>query len=152
MMFSRLWLKNIFFTKSLMGTPLDWSFFTHFFCFQFGFRAHLAVQINFFFGTIKDLPIWFFGNEGILVSQNSYGNTMVWNPISSDFFDFARVDRKSIKIGYKPDRKQLGRFKSFWLVQKSYGHGFFYVSTPFLLVRAGWSKKLLQWGWKSSSE
>ena len=49
MMFSRLWLKNFFFTKSLMGTPLDWSFFTHFFCFQFGFRAHLAVQINFFF-------------------------------------------------------------------------------------------------------
>ena len=40
------------------------------------------------------------------MSQNSYGNTMVWILISSN------------------------------LVQKSYRHGFFYVSTPFLLVMA----------------
>ena len=40
------------------------------------------------------------------MSQNSYGNTMVWILILSD------------------------------LVQKSYRHGFFYVSTPFLLVMA----------------
>ena len=54
------------------------------------------------------------------------------------FLAIFSISRESIesrsKIGYKPDRKQLGRFKSFWLVQKSYGHGFFYVSTPFLLV------------------
>ena len=40
------------------------------------------------------------------MSQNSYGNTMVWILILSD------------------------------LVQKSHRHGFFYVSTPFLLVMA----------------
>ena len=40
------------------------------------------------------------------MSQNSYGNTMVWILILSD------------------------------LVQNSYRHGFFYVSTPFLLVMA----------------
>ena len=27
-MFSRIWLKTCFFVKSLMGTPLDWKFFT----------------------------------------------------------------------------------------------------------------------------
>ena len=28
MMFLRIWLKNLFWVKSLMGTPLDWKFFT----------------------------------------------------------------------------------------------------------------------------
>ena len=28
MMFLRIWLKNFIFVKSLMGTPLDWKFFT----------------------------------------------------------------------------------------------------------------------------
>ena len=28
MMFLRIWMKDFFFVKSLMGTPLDWKFFT----------------------------------------------------------------------------------------------------------------------------
>ena len=74
-MFSTIWLKNFFFVKNLMGTPLEWNFFTHNFFFQLQVRAHLAVQIKNFFGTIEDLPIWFFANKGIFVSQNSYGYT-----------------------------------------------------------------------------
>ena len=90
--------------KSYGNTTRMKFFYTQFF-FQLQVRAYLAVEIQKKIGTIKDFPIWFFGNKEIFVSQNSYGNTMVWIPISSDFFDFARVDRKSIEIGYKPDNK-----------------------------------------------
>ena len=135
MMFSTMWLKNFFGFKSLMGTPLDSNFCTHNFFFQLQVWADLAVQIKNFFSTIKDLPIWFFGNEGILVSQNSYGHTMIWSSFSSNFFVFARVDRKLIEIGNKSDSELLGRCKWFWLVQKSYGHGFFTCRPPSLWSR-----------------
>ena len=104
-MFSTIWPKNFFFAKTPMGTPLDSIFFTHKKIFQFRFRAHLAVQIKNFFGTIKDIAIWFFGNQGILVSQNSYGYTMVRSLFSDDFFVFSKGDRKLIEIGYKFDSK-----------------------------------------------
>ena len=57
-----------------------------------------GIQIIICFVTIKDLPIWFFGNEGILVSQISYGYKMLWSSISSDFFclreSLSKVDQK----------------------------------------------------------
>ena len=88
--------EEFFFVKTHMGTPLHSIFLTHKRNIQLQVRAHLAAQIKNCFGTIKELPIWFFGNEGILVSQNSYGHTMVWSSVWSDFFAFARVDQKLI--------------------------------------------------------
>ena len=67
-------MTDFFFAKSHMGTLLEWNFFTQK-KIQLAFRAYLAVQIKNVFSTIKDLPIWFFGNKGIFVSQNSYGYT-----------------------------------------------------------------------------
>ena len=61
--------------KSLMGTPIDWKFFTRNFFFQLRVRAHGGVQLKICFSTIKDLAILFFSNNGIFLSQNSYGNT-----------------------------------------------------------------------------
>jgi len=60
---------------------------------QLRVRAHLAVQIKNRFGTIKDLPIWFFGNKGIFVSQNSCGYTTVWSSFSSDFLVFVTINQ-----------------------------------------------------------
>ena len=71
--------KDLVFSKSPMGTPLDSIFFTHNFFFQLQSWAQGGIQINIWFCTIRDLPVWFFGNEGILVSQNSYGHTMAWS-------------------------------------------------------------------------
>ena len=68
-------LKNLFFVKRLMGTPLDWKFLTHDFFFQFRVWPQGGTHIKNCFGTIKDLSIWFFGNKGIFVSQNSYRYT-----------------------------------------------------------------------------
>ena len=58
-----------------MGTPLDWKFLTHDFFFQFRVWPQGGTLIKNCFGTIKDLSIWFFGNKGIFVSQNSYRYT-----------------------------------------------------------------------------
>ena len=110
-MFLTISLEN-FFVKRLMGTPLDWKFLTHDFFFQFRVWPPGGTHIKNYFGTIKDLSIWFFGNKGIFVSQNFYGHTMVWSSISSDFFDFARFDRKSIKIGYKPRKVPISKTAS----------------------------------------
>ena len=74
-MFSRISLKNFFVVKILMGTPLDWKFLTHDFFFQFRVWPPGGTHIKNCFGTIKDLSIWFFGNKGIFVSQNSYRYT-----------------------------------------------------------------------------
>ena len=73
MMFSTIWLENFLVVKSLMGTPVDWKFFTLFFFFQLRVWAHGGIQLKICFSTIKDLPIWFFSNNGIFLSQNSYG-------------------------------------------------------------------------------
>ena len=43
---------------------------------------------------MKDLPIWFFWNKEIFVSQNSYGHTMVLSSFSGDYFVFVRLDQK----------------------------------------------------------
>ena len=127
--------KDFVFCKSLMETPLDSIFFTHKIKIQLQSRAQGGIQIKICFGTIKDLPIWFFWNNVILVSQNSYGYTMVWSSFSSDFSVFTRADRKLIKIGYKSESKQLGCCKWVWLVQKSYGHGFFTCRPPSFWLR-----------------
>ena len=74
-----------------MGTLLDWSFFTHIFFFQLQVRAYLAIQIKKKSATIKDLPIWFFGNKGIFVGQNSYGHK---SSFLIYFFVFVRSDQK----------------------------------------------------------
>ena len=91
------------------------------------------------FGTIKDLPIWFFGNKGIFVSQTSYGHTMVWSSISSDFFDFERFDRKSIKIGYKPRKVPISKTASVRLKTFLYDslkiRDFLWVETPKAIQR-----------------
>ena len=58
--------------------PVDWKFFTRIFFFQLRVRAHGGVQLKICFSTIKDLPIWFFSNNGIFLSQNSYGYKMLW--------------------------------------------------------------------------
>ena len=73
MMFSTIWLENFLVVKSLMGTPVDWKIFTRNLFFQLRVRAHGGVQLKICFSTIKDLPIWFFSNNGIFLSQNSYG-------------------------------------------------------------------------------
>ena len=86
--------RNFFFVvKCLMGTPVDWKFFTRNFFFQFWTRAHGGIQIKICFGKIKDLPIWLFENKGIFLSQNSYGQTMGWSSFSSDFLVFVRSDQ-----------------------------------------------------------
>ena len=54
-------------------------YFLHTFFFQLQSWAQGGTQIKIWFCTIRDLPVWFFGNEGILVSQNSYGHKMVWS-------------------------------------------------------------------------
>ena len=74
-MFSRISVNNFLFVKSLMGTPLDWKFFTHNLFFQFLVWPQGGTHIKNWFSTIKDLSIWFFANKGIFVSQNSYGYT-----------------------------------------------------------------------------
>ena len=73
MMFSTIWLENFLVVKSLMGTPVDWKFFTRNFFFQLRVWPHGGIQLKICFSTIKDLPIWFFSNNGIFLSQNSYG-------------------------------------------------------------------------------
>ena len=73
MMFLTLWQENFLVVKSLMGTPVDWKIFTRNFFFQLRVRAHGGVQLKICFSTIKDLPKWFFSNNGIFLSQNSYG-------------------------------------------------------------------------------
>ena len=93
-MFLTIWLKNFFCVKTPMGTPLDSKFFTHKKIFQLPSLAQGGIQIKNYFGKIKDLSIWFFGNEGVLVCQNSYGHIMVWSSFSSDFFVFVRSDQK----------------------------------------------------------
>ena len=72
-MFSTLWKEFFLVVKSLMGTPVDWKIFTRNFFFQLRVRAHGGVQLKICFSTIKDLPKWFFSNNGIFLSQNSYG-------------------------------------------------------------------------------
>ena len=71
--------KDFAFSKSPMGTPLDSIFFTHNFFYQLQSWAQGGALIKILFCAIRDLPVWFFGNEGILVSQNSYGHKMVWS-------------------------------------------------------------------------
>ena len=73
MMFLTIWRENFLVVKTLMGTPVDWKFFTRNFFFQLRVRAHGGVQSKICFSTIKDLPKWFFSNNGIFLSQNSYG-------------------------------------------------------------------------------
>ena len=80
-MFSRISLKNFLVVKSLMGTPLDWKFFTHNLFFQFLVWAQGGTHIKNWFTTIEDLLIWFFANKGIFVSQNSYGYTSSFSRI-----------------------------------------------------------------------
>ena len=58
-----------------MVTPLDWKFFPLKKKIQFQVWAQEGIKIKIFFGTIKDLPIAFFWNKGIFMSQNSYGYT-----------------------------------------------------------------------------
>ena len=77
--FLTIWLKNCVFVKRLMGTPLDWKFWTHDFFFQFRVWPHGVKNIKNWFGTIKDLSIWFFGNKGIFVSQNFYRYTILFS-------------------------------------------------------------------------
>ena len=93
MMRSTIWEENFLVVKSLIGTPVDWKIFTRIFFSQLRSRAHGGIQIKICFGTIKDLPIWFFGNKGIFASQNSYGHTMDWSSFLSDFLVFVRSDK-----------------------------------------------------------
>ena len=93
-MFLTIWRMNFFCAKSHMEKILEWSFFTHQKFFQLQVRAYLAVQIKNLSDTIKDLPIWFFGNKGIFVSQNSCGYTTVWSSFSSDFLVFVTINQK----------------------------------------------------------
>ena len=78
MMFLTIWLENFLVVKSLMGTPVDWKFFTRNFLFQLRSRAHWGIQIKICFSTIEDLAKWFFSNNGIFLSQNSYGYKTLW--------------------------------------------------------------------------
>ena len=73
MMFRTIWQRDFFGVKSPMGTPVHWKICTRFFFFQLRPRAHGVIQIKICFSTIKDLAIWFFINNGIFLSQNSYG-------------------------------------------------------------------------------
>ena len=77
-----------------MGIPLDSIFCLHRFFFQLHSRAQGDIQIKICFGTMKDLPIWFFWNKGIFVSQNSYEHIMVLSSFSGDYFVFVRLDQK----------------------------------------------------------
>ena len=69
-------------------------FCLHRFFFQLHSRAQGDIQIKICFGTMKDLPIWFFWNKGIFVSQNSYEHIMVLSSFSGDYFVFVRLDQK----------------------------------------------------------
>ena len=85
--------KILIFVKSPMGTKLDF-FFAHKKKYQVQSQAQSGIQIKICFGTIKDLRIWFFFNEGVSVSKNSYGYTMASSSFSSDFFIFVTSDKK----------------------------------------------------------
>ena len=63
MMFWTLWQENFLVVKSLMGTPVDWKIFTRNFFFQLRVRAHGGVKLKICLSTIKDLPIWFSGQQ-----------------------------------------------------------------------------------------
>ena len=72
MMFRTIWQRDFFGVKSPMGTPVHWKTFTRFFFFQLRPRAHRVIQIKICFSTTKDIAVWFFINNGIFLSQNSY--------------------------------------------------------------------------------
>ena len=61
-----------------MGTPLDSIFVYTKKLNQLQVWAHGGIQIQICFSTIKDLPIWFFWNNGFFLSQNSYGYKTLW--------------------------------------------------------------------------
>ena len=87
--------KDFAFSKSPMGTPLDSIFFAHNFFFQLQAWAQGGTQIKIWFCTVTDLPWWFFGNEGILVSRNSYGHTMVWSSSCMMIMRRTRMEAKT---------------------------------------------------------
>ena len=76
------------------GNTTRFNFFLHRFFFQIHSRAQGNIQIKICFGTMKDLPIWFFWNKGIFVSQSSYEHIMVLSSFSGDYFVFVRLDQK----------------------------------------------------------
>ena len=169
-MFVTIWLNNFFGSKSPMGTPLESIFSTHNFFFQLQSRAQGGIQIKICFDTMKDLPIWFFGNKGIFVSQNSYGHT---SSFSRFFFRLCEWILTLLKIDYKWGSHWLGHIK-YWLesnvlLARSPRGGLGGRSPPkcrppFYLVTGGGggggggglhessSRKLLLWSWKSGSE
>ena len=136
MMFSTIWLKNLFFSKSHMEKNTRMKFF-------YTPKKKSVTDQGIFgrkdqkkIGTIKDLPIWFFWNKAIFVSQNSYGHTMVWRSISSDFFSTSRdsiESRSKLAINQIASRLVVSNHSD-W--SKSLMGTVFYVSTPFLLVVA----------------
>ena len=55
-----------------------------FFFFQLRPRAHGVIQIKICFSTTKDIAVWFFINNGIFLSQNSYGYKIAFIFILTD--------------------------------------------------------------------
>ena len=84
MMFRTIWQRDFFGVKSPMGTPVHWKTFTRFFFFQLRPRAHGVIQIKICFSTTKDIAVWFFINNGIFLSQNSYGYKIAFIFILTD--------------------------------------------------------------------
>ena len=70
---------NFVFCQTSYGNTTRLKIFDTRFFFQFRVWTQGGTHIKNWFGTIKDLSIWFFGNKGIFVSQNFYRYTSLFS-------------------------------------------------------------------------
>ena len=87
MMFWRIWQREFFGIKSLMGTPLDLKIFRRQKKIQLQVRGQEGIKFKICFSTIKDLPKWEKTKLAISVGQNCYGFRTICSPFSDAFFD-----------------------------------------------------------------
>ena len=160
MMFLRIWPNNFFFVKSLMGKPLDWKFFTlkkkihfHLLLGQTRARKKSSSELDTRYPIPRCFSPWsflthiknpmglegFFWMEFLFVGQK----TVAWidlalNSVSENQSKLAQRFFIMFRTIWQRDV-----FDSSFMIandfnwsQSPIGTGVFFVSTPFLLVRA----------------
>ena len=128
-MFWRIWQREFFGVKSLMGTPLDLKIFRRQKKIQLQVRGEEGIKIKICFSTIKDLPKWEKTKLAIFVAQNCYGFRTICSSFSDAFLDrsesFSKLDKKSRmhhmmtfiwEFLLRFSRKDVGRI--FWWIIK----------------------------------
>ena len=83
-----IWSPENFWFSKVLWEHQSIEKFLHDFFFPLASRTQGGIQLQICFCTIKDLPIWFFGNNGIFHSQNSYGYKTLWNSFRAIFLVF----------------------------------------------------------------